>query len=634
MTLKPVLYTMLMAYADREHSPYIDTEPFILFVEKYAQHVAAEQPEWTRWSKDASRRVWEDLGPLIEEGKCALLTEKTGARIFMRRFYIDLLEAAYLNPDESAANPLPSAKSMKVKIPSEHLKPLNVATDMVAYLDNPQSESMPLISLVFPPGLPDALALSTMIPRRLSETAMLKVRHFLRINDNKDYLQNKLLPHYQGKESPLRDLFNRILMRPLDCLNDLENGDDLPYMFWAAFCGLARSDLSVKKDLLNEDIALMQSSYILEIMNNYFRAKAFKRKEREIALNDLELAFDQAPYAFSMEAIQKFVNSKGVPLLGLYSREDLQQWLVEKVKAVTAETLPEILLITGPADARRYIKKEHYFNFSVKQLNEARPLIKRTLKDRWLKILREYNKEGSMEKDGDYEKLLQRLVGEQCPDLMAVLVDKKLYLVCDELERAQGFIPENSRFFLHGGALLPLATILLMKRRELLAETKALLPFWYSIPLIVASIAFFNKLKNLRFAKRETAKGNASVGRPLGSRSQERKIRETALQLESEMVPFGDEIDGYLGKLENRWNTLLTTQARQDLSTDVKTLVRDRLRQVLHGRRPVMLTRDSLGKLAERIVDENSVLRDLNNQENLRQFIILYMVKLLVEGKF
>jgi hypothetical protein len=110
-------------------------------------------------------------------------------------------------------------------------------------------------------------------------------------------------------------------------------------------------------------------------------------------------------------------------------------------------------------------------------------------------------------------------------------------------------------------------------------------------------------------------------------------MQEAARQLEAEMVPFDSEIDTSLKNLENRWTTLLSTQARENLSTDVKTLVRDRLRQVLHGQRPMMLTRDSLEKLAERIIDENSVLRDLNNKENLRQFIVLYMVKLLVEGK-
>jgi hypothetical protein len=623
-----------MSYANKEHSPYIDTEAFILFVEKYAQHVVNEQPEWTRWAKDASRKIWEELGPLIEEGKCALLTEKIGARIYLRRFYIDLLEGAYANPDETASIPFPTENYFKIKIPPEHLKSLNVVTDMVAYLDNPQSEQMPLIFLVFPPGLPGALTLSTMIPRRLSETAMLKVRYFLRFKDNKDYLQNKLIPHYQGREAQLRDLFNRILMRPMDCLNDLEGGEDFPYMFWSTFCGLTRSDITRKKDLLPVDIAVMQSSYIIEVMNNYFRAQAFRRKEREIALNDLGLEFDSPPYAFSMDAILKFTNSKGVPLLGLYSQEDLQHWLEERVRAVSSEALPEILLITGPADAKRYIRKAHYFAFSVKLLNDARPVIRQAVKDRWIGIIKDYRRELAMEKDEDYERLLQRLVGELTPDLMAVLVDKKLYLVCDELEQAQGFIPENSRFFLHGGALLPLATILLMKRKDVMAEAKALLPFWYSIPLFVALMALYNRIKKFRFGKKETPGKDVSGGQPGGNGTHEKEIKEAGRRLESEIVPFGEEIDVYLGRLENRWNTLLSKQAREDLSTDVKSLVRDRLRQTLHGQRHIMLTRDSLERLGARITDENSVLRDLNNRESLRQFIVLYMVKLLIQGKF
>jgi hypothetical protein len=625
---------MLMSYANKEHSPYIDTEAFILFVEKYAQHIVNEQPEWTKWAKDSSRKIWEELGPLIEEGKCALLTEKTGARIYLRRFYIDMLEGVYANPDETASIPFPSEKYCKVKIPPEHLKSLNVATDMVVYLDNPQSEQMPLIVLVFPPGLPNALTLSTMIPRRLLETAMLKVRYFLRIKDNKDYLQTKLIPHLQDKEAQLRDLFNRILMRPMDCLNDLEGGEDFPYIFWSTFCALVRSDITRKRDLLSVDIAVLQSSYIIEVMNNYFRAQAFRRKERGIALNDLEIEFDRSPYAFSMDSILKFVNSKGVPLLGLYSLEDLQHWLEDRIRPVRPDALPEILLITGPGDTKRYIRKVHYFAFSVKLLNDARPVIRRAVKDRWIGILREYGKEPAMERDGDYEKLLQRLVGEMTPDLMAILVDKKLYLACDELEQAQGFIPENSRFFLHGGALLPLATILLMKRKEILGETRALLPFWYSISLFIFLITLYNTIKNAGRKKKEKTGKDLGGLRPAEQGSREKEMKEAGRRLESEIVPFGEEIELFLGRLENRWNTLLSKQAREDLSTDVKALVRDKLRQALHGQRHIMLTRDSLERLAARITEENSALRDLNNQENLRQFIVLYMVKLLIQGKF
>jgi hypothetical protein len=634
MALKPVLYNMLMSYANRAHSPYIDTEAFILFVERYARHIVKEQPEWTIWSKDASRKIWEDLGPLIAEGKCAILAEETGARIYLRMFYIDLLEGVYANPDENASLPFPSENFFKVKIPSEDIITLNVNSDLIAYLETPLSEQRPFVFLVFPSGIPGALVLSTMIPRRLSETAMLKLRYFIRLKDNKDYLQHKLSSRYQGKEIQLRDLFNRILTRPMDCLDDLESGDDFPYMFWSVFCGLARSDIAQKKELLNVDIAVMQSAYIMEIMNGYFRARAFKRKERDMALNDLELEFDRPPYAYAMDAIAQFTNNRGVPLLGLYSQEDLQRWFEEKMRSKAPDTLPEILLVAGPADTTWYIKKSHYFTFSAKLLDNARPRIRQALTERWAGLIRGYRKEPAMDKGEDYERLLQRLVGELTPDLMAVLMDKKLYLVCDEMEQAQGFIPENSRFFLHGGALLPLATILQVNRREVLGEAKALLPFWYSIPLFFSLILFLNNLKNLWRSKSKKAGKAVYGGLPVGNGTPKEEIAEAGRRLETELVPFGEEMGIYLRWLENRWNTLLPKQAREDLSTDVKTLVRDRLRQALHGQRPIMLTRDSLEKFAARISNENSVLRDLFNQDDLRQFIVLYMAELLIQGNF
>jgi hypothetical protein len=164
-----------------------------------------------------------------------------------------------------------------------------------------------------------------------------------------------------------------------------------------------------------------------------------------------------------------------------------------------------------------------------------------------------------------------------------------------------------------------------------MTETRALLPFWFSIPLFVTLVALYRKLKNFRFWKKEKKKKDAPDEQPQGNPEQE--IAETGRRLESEMVPFGEQIDLYLGRLENRWNTLLPDQARKDLSTDVKALVRDRLRQTMRGRQ-VMLTRDSLEKLATRIIGENNALRDLNNRESLQQFIALYMVKLLLQGKF
>ncbi|MDR1596768.1 MAG: hypothetical protein LBR99_03585 [Treponema sp.] len=635
MTLKPVLYSMLISYANKGHSPYINSEAFISFVEKYAQHYANEQPEWGRWAKDTSRKFWEEMSPLLEAGRCMLFTEKTGTRIYMPNFYIDLLEGAYSSPDDSAPIPFPSEKSLKIKIPPEHLRTLNVITDLVTYLDQPQTEPMPVIMLVFSPGIPTALILATMIPRRLMESAMLKIRQFLRTQDNKDYLQNKLLPRFQGRENYLRDIFNRMMVRPLDCLNSLEDGDDFPYLFWAGFCGIVRSVITAKNELLNEDVAILQSTYVIEIVNNYYRARAFRKKERDRALNDLDHEFDQPPYAYTQESIVKFTNSNGVPLLGLYSEKDMEEWLTVRLKDSKGEDLPEMFLIAGPADAKRYIKKKYYYDFSVKVLNEARPVIKKALIDRWAAIIKAFRSEPAMETDKIFEKLLRRFVGKLAPDLMAVITNSKLYLVCAEIERVQGFLPEDSRFFVCRDVLLPFAALLQINRKKMLAETRALLPFWYSFPLFTAIAALFQKLKKLKFKKVKKRNNRGSPARDsLADKVQDVEIKEAGRKLESELVPSGDNIDSYLENLENRWNTLLEKQIREDLLTDVKTLVRDRLRQTLHGQRHMMLTSASLQKLANRIVEKNSTLRDLKAQDSLRQYIVLYMVKLLIQSNF
>jgi hypothetical protein len=649
MALKPVLYRILLTYADKTHSPSIDSKEFINFVTKYAQKYAGDQPEWGRWINDTGKRVWEEMEALKKEDKCRVLAERGGNKIYLPNFYVDLLETTYESLDDIAGYPFPSENDLKLTIPQEQVHALSVITDLIVYLDNLQVESTPLITLLFPTGVPSALVLSSMIPRRLAEAAMLKLRYYLRLHDNKDYLQNKLIPHYDGKENQLKEVFNRIMIRPLDALSNLEDGEDFAYLFWTRFCGIARADIIKGNGMLPEDIAVLQALYIIEVMNAWHRTRAFKKKAQVVALSELDSQFEQPPYAFSMDNIVQFTNSKGMPLLGQFSEAELEDWLTARLHSDHAEELPQFFLITNPVDVKQYIKKTHYHEFSLKFLTEARPLIKRTVSDRWTGILKEFREEPAMEKDEQFERLLKRLVGELCPDLQAVMTDEKLYLVCDEMERKGGPLPENTRFFNSGGELLPLATLLLIKRKETLNQIRALLPFWYAIPLFVAIAGFFFRLKNLKstlgMSKKAQRKGSAGTARSTdathsagaaekGDKSRDKESKEAARKLESELVPYGDTIDDCLESLENRWNTLLNMEARQDLLTDVRTLIRDRLRQALRGQRSGVFTRDSLENIARRITEENPTLRELKNQAPLRQYIVLYMTKLLLQPKF
>ncbi|GHV32460.1 hypothetical protein AGMMS4952_22840 [Spirochaetia bacterium] len=641
MTMRPVLYSILLTYANKTHSPTIDSKEFINFLTKYAQKCAGDQPEWNRWINDTGKRVWEEIEPLKAADKCRVLAEKGGNKIFLPNFYVDLLEAVYESLDDTAGGPFPSEKELKLSIPHDQVRTLSVITDLFVYFDTPDIEPVPLIILLFPLGLPSAVILPSMIPRRLAEAAMLKLRYYLRLHDNKDYLQNKLIPQYDGNENQLKEIFTRIMIRPLDCLSSLEEGEDFGYMFWIRFCSITRADILKANGMQLEDIAMLQALYIIEVMNAWHRTRSFKRKAQVIAFSELDIQFEQPPYAFSMDEIVQFTNSKGVPLLGQFSEADLQDWLTERIHSNTANELPPLLLINGPDDTKRYIKKNHYHEYSLKFLTEARPLIKRTLMDRWTEMLKTYGDEPAMEKDEQFERLLKRLAGELCPDLMAVMSDKKLYLVCDEMELNANPLPANTRFFSLGGDLLPMATLFLLKRKDIISEIRGLLPFWYSIPFFVAIAAFFRRLKNLKIpvgmskkAQREgPANGAARSGIEKGDKSRDRETREAARKLESELVPYGDTIDDYLESLENRWNTLLNMEARQNLLTDVKTLIRDRLREALRGQKSVF-TREFLEKIARRTAEENPTLRELKNQDPLLQYIVLYMTKILLQPKF
>ena len=66
MDVRPGLYNILLAYADKAHAPYVDGVGFINFVERYAQKYAGEQPEWARWARgNMGKKIWEELGALM-----------------------------------------------------------------------------------------------------------------------------------------------------------------------------------------------------------------------------------------------------------------------------------------------------------------------------------------------------------------------------------------------------------------------------------------------------------------------------------------------------------------------------------------------------------------------------------------
>jgi hypothetical protein len=623
------LYSMLVAYARKNNTPFIDSTVFQGILEKNAKRLAAEHPEWLKWTKETGRVFWSELSALVEKGKCELLSDTSPeGTVYLPGFYLETVQEAYGSLDNTADQPFPSEDSLHITLPENQVRIIGI-DDIISYLDDPQVAILPLIRLTFPEEFSSAIATSRMIPRRLLEAAMLKIRNYLRNHGNKEFVQHKLEPQLKGKEIYLRDILNQILSRPVDCVTNLENVGDFTYLFWAHFCIVVKNDIKKKKEYLAEDIAFMQSIYLIEMCNNYYKIKSVKKREKELAFKALEVHLDKPPYLYTLENILRFTNSKGVLLLGQYSEDDLNAYIKAKTSPADNNEQPELFLIRNDKGNIWFVRKGKLLSLISRLLIEVRPPVKKVISKRWFRMLRQYCNEPAMENDSEFEKLLAHTIAVVNEILANLFNNPMLFLVYRELEEKQGNIPESLRIF-QKGMLIPYSSLFLLKRKDILADTRILLPFWYSIPFIAAILALFRgKKKREKVQKESEGTAEKTENETIERKDPHYELIKTAKHLEIDLIPQDITIDGYLSELENRWNRLINDRAKKELSEDVNSLIRDYLRRFLRTHKRLRMSRDSLSRMASDIVSGNSTLTSLKSQDALHLYIKVYLLHLL-----
>jgi hypothetical protein len=600
-------------------------EIFIAFLEKYAKRICTEKPEWFFWTEGTGTKVWTDINHMVDSGKVILQNGENCNRVYLCYYYADLINEAYRNGDKEADMPFPDERSLRITIPQEQLKPLDVSMDLKGFLESPQTTVLPVIKLVFPNEHGEALVLAPMIPRTILEFSLLKVRHYLLHPGNREYTLHKLTPQLTGREEYLREILDQIMMRPEGCLQDLAEAREVAYYFWAYFCSLIRTSLNQKNELLAEDQGILQAVYIIEICSVFFKAKAAKTKEVELALKCFELELEKPPYYFSREGIAKFRDNKGVPLLGQYTQAGLDAYIKKRTtEPASPEELPDLLFFQTGDGTAWLVKKTKLLALCARLFAESRMVVIKAISKRWKKLLKEFRREPAMENDREFEKLINSYVEEYAPVLNALLQDRKLYLVHEEMRTTTKGIPESSRLF-DRDELLPLRVLLMIKRRQLINDIKLLMPFWYTLPILSNIVALFMGLGKKKRLKEQEAENQArnTPEDPL------RELRKCAMEAEAEFVPKNHTLETYLEELISRWGRLLNKQAKDNLVEDVNSLVRDRLRHMRRFQKNAAITRDTLDKMTKSIIESTSSLGIISEQSALFLYIKLYLVKLL-----
>ncbi|MDR2135883.1 MAG: hypothetical protein LBO76_04635, partial [Treponema sp.] len=499
------LYAILRAYSNKNNSPYIDIDVFLAFLSKYVVRLAADQPEWADWANETSLKFWNAMGEYSEDGRCVLLTDTPQGRVYLPYYIVDKLKEAYRDLDESADIPFPNEDYFAAKLPPDQVQMLSLETDLAPFFDKPSTAFLPVIKLVFLENGMDALILAPMIPHRLLEAAILKIRYHIKQHNNREYFMHKLLPMFQTKEGSLREALEMLNSRPLDCLSAIEGGGEVTYLFWASLCSFLKSDIRKKSERLSSDTAVLEGVYIIETCLNLYKTRMQRERERETALRTLDQLMDKAPYYFTQDQVIKFTDSKGTPLLSQYTEADLNTYIRKKVNESVEGAIPEWLVVQSKNGEQYYLKKDRYLPLVTRLIIDAQSAMKHEVASRWAAMLSSFKSEPAMETDAEFDRLLAGLNASMNPLLATFLADRKLPWVYDELERTQKVIPPASRIF-ERGKLIPYSLLFVMKRKEMLFDAKMTLPFWYSIPIISSIIAFFVKLGKKKKSNREAAK--------------------------------------------------------------------------------------------------------------------------------
>ncbi|MDR1445869.1 MAG: hypothetical protein LBI90_03115 [Treponema sp.] len=624
------LYPILKSYTNKYNTPYIEIKEFIEFLEKYSKRKTEENPEWVKWTVNTAGKFWTELTPLAEAEKLILMADTAGDRIFMPSYYAELIRDAYQSPDDAAMDPFPSEEYLRIILPEDHVSYLNIENDLAPYFERKENkrEANAIVKLIFPDSFGHALALVPMIPRRIIEAALLKVRYFLRKGGNKEYTLHKLSPQFQNKERYLRDILDQILIRPLDCVTSMENFGDFQYLFWAYFCTLTKNDIKKKNEKLGEDVAVFQAVSIIEACNVLYRARAVKEREKELAFKSLELHMGKPPYYYTPDQIAKFTSDKGVLLLSQYSEKELDALIKKKTTESQDRQLPEWLVLTGKKGERWFILKSRYLSLCTRLLTENRLKIKQAIVKRWTALLRSFRTEPPMEKDPDFNALLESYTALISPVLMALLEDQKLVWVYEETEHGETGIPAASGIFTKG-RLLPISNLYELRRKDLITDARIMLPFWYSIPIFSAIAAFFCRPGKGKKKKDRDSGEEAGDELLVETEDISGQLRNTAREIKMQLVPAGYTLESYLSELESRWVRLIGRENRQNLIEDVRSLTRDRLRTLFRTQKRKIISPASIKKMAFALIVRNPTLQSIKDQDTLRIYIELYTVKLL-----
>ncbi|MDA8424717.1 MAG: hypothetical protein M0Z80_01145 [Treponema sp.] len=635
------VYQLLRAFAHRNRLSVIGYRAFAEAVQRQARLSDPAEPVFRDLALNPDLVLAPKLFLLAKDKKISLQTSGNEiGSILLPEHYTEVFFQEYRRMDENPDVPFPDEDSLKTLVPPEWIRTVSLESDLGVASDAGGEKEVSLARITFPEGLGPLVVPSAFIPDKLLEYALLKIRQYLRRGANKDYMLNKLLSAFPGKEMQLKDAFAAILTRPFDAAAGLKRSNsELTYPLWAYLSSGIKKDIEKKSDRTSEDRAVQQAAFLCEFYASHYRGKAQRVVEAELAQKALDSSIRKAPYSFTIEEIEAFHDAKGIPIVAKIGREQLEGRLHAKTTRAEHGALPE-LLVLSTGGRRVYLATDRALHLLVRLLGEARADIRARIIEQWRRLMEDFRSTPSMSADDAFRKELEAQISARFPLLEALVSSRLLPVIYGEQEAKAELSSDLDRLF-YKGDLVPLEELLGLTRKALAADVRMLLPFWYSVPFLSGLARLMRRLgrgpsdtsAERKAAKLVAERPEEARPRPASSTVQTSAQRRAEFaaagrKIARSLLPSGYSLDEYLRELESHWNTLLGAEAKANLREDVDSLTRDYLRGVLRTMHGETFSPERVKNLAATLADSPN-LRKIKNHQALELYIQLYMAKVI-----
>ncbi len=619
MTIYTDLLHLLRMFSLRRNSALVTLQPFQDYLHRYARHFLQQKPELAVHLEISLETLLSELKKIQDDGDIEITTDKSNTTIiFVPYYYVDNMSRLYTHLEQHPDIPFPLLSDLPKNFPGKLLKAISVSDDLAEL--NPESkENSFLYALNYNGDIPALIFPGSYKTEKLLNLALDKIKLFLSKDESRDYMQKRLMVANPGKEFTVKTFIAKTMAHSINSFQNVkESGDN--YILWGQLCAFIKQEFAKKNEKLPDEMALLQAAGILEYLNNYYRNKAQKDIQTDTALKNLLLAFQKAPYYFTMKQITQFTDSRGVPLLGQYSEETLQKFMKEKASSSEKYIIPDILTFANASNDRFYLLTEKVVPLLISLINEARKPVRELCIKKWHEMLINFEQDDSMKNDMAFNELLKEITAHSAPNLYGLLnASFILSIIADpRLNEIQAM--EINRIF-PTGKPAAYSEILMLSRHEILSDTKILLPFWYTIPIISSIIAFFKR-------KKKTPQPAQPEKKETAYKKPKQRLKDAAEKISAEFIPEGMTLDRTLEKALDEWNHTLGHPARENLTEDVNALIRDYLRGINRTLSFSSFTADRVRSLAKTLMESPGLLK-IKERKALQDYTELYIIKLV-----